>query len=64
FDMLRAGTTREVTGEVPFLILLGKSGAVDVELDGRPVDHASYDNKGIARFVLDDLDGEIVTRNP
>ncbi|MDX1593041.1 MAG: DUF4115 domain-containing protein, partial [Gammaproteobacteria bacterium] len=47
FDMLRAGTTREVTGEVPFLILLGKSGAVDVELDGRPVDHASYDNKGI-----------------
>ncbi|RLA36021.1 MAG: hypothetical protein DRR03_04805 [Gammaproteobacteria bacterium] len=64
FDMLRGGTTREVTGEGPFLVLLGKARAVAVELNGRSVDHAAYERKGIARFVLDDEDGDIVTRNP
>jgi cytoskeleton protein RodZ len=64
FDMLRAGTTREVRGEGPFLVLLGKASKVKVELDGRPVDHSPYERKGIARFVLDDEDGEIVTRTP
>lgn len=64
FDMLRAGTRREVTGEGPFLVLLGKAGAVRVELDGRSVDHSAYENKGIARFVLDDQEGEIITRVP
>ena len=64
FDMLRAGTRRQVTGEGPFLVLLGKAGAVQVELDGRRVDHSAFENKGIARFVLDDQEGEIVTRAP
>jgi cytoskeleton protein RodZ len=64
FDMLRSGTSREVTGEGPFLVLLGKAGAVQVELDGRSVDHSAFENKGIARFVLDDQEGEIVTRAP
>ncbi len=64
FDMLRSGTRRQVTGEGPFLVLLGKAGAVQVELDGRRVDHSAYENKGIARFVLDDREGEIVTRAP
>jgi len=64
FDMLRGGTTREVTGEGPFLVLLGKAGAVAVELNGRSVDHTAYERKGIARFILDDEDGDIVTRNP
>ncbi len=64
FDMLRSGTRREVSGEGPFLVLLGKAGAVQVELDGRSVDHAPFENKGIARFVLDDQEGEIVTRAP
>lgn len=64
FDMLRAGTTREVNGEGPFLILLGKASAVMVELDGRAVDHAPFERKGIARFVLDDEGGEVVTRTP
>jgi cytoskeleton protein RodZ len=64
FDMLRAGTTRQVAGEPPFLVLLGKAGAVAVELDGRAVDHAAFERKGIARFVLDDDNGNIVTREP
>ena len=64
FDMLRAGTRRQVSGEGPFLVLLGKAGAVTVELDGRRVDHSAFENKGIARFVLDDQEGEIVTRAP
>lgn len=64
FDMLRAGTRRQVTGEGPFLVLLGKAGAVTVELDGRRVDHGAFENKGIARFILDDQEGEIVTRAP
>jgi cytoskeleton protein RodZ len=64
FDMLRGGTTREVTGEGPFLVLLGKAGAVAVELNGNAVDHSAFERKGIARFVLDDEDGEIVTRAP
>ena len=64
FDMLRGGTTREVTGEGPFLVLLGKAGAVAVELNGNAVDHSAFERKGIARFVLDDEGGEIVTRAP
>lgn len=64
FDMLRAGTTRQVAGEPPFLVLLGKAGAVAVELGGRAVDHSAFERKGIARFVLDDDDGNIVTREP
>lgn len=64
FDMLRAGASREVTGEPPFLVLLGKAGAVAVELDGRAVDHTAFERKGIARFVLDDDNGNIVTREP
>jgi cytoskeleton protein RodZ len=64
FDMLRAGTTRQVAGEPPFLVLLGKAGAVAVELGGRAVDHTAFERKGIARFVLDDDDGNIVTREP
>ena len=63
FDMLRGGTSREVTGEGPFLVLLGKAGAVAVELNGNAVDHSAFERKGIARFVLDE-GGEIVTRAP
>jgi cytoskeleton protein RodZ len=64
FDMLRAGSTRQVAGEPPFLVLLGKAGAVAVELEGRAVNHAAFERKGIARFVLDDDNGNIVTREP
>ncbi len=64
FDVLRAGTRREISGKGPFLLLFGKAGAVRVELDGRRVDHAAFESKGIARFVLDDQNGEIVTRAP
>jgi len=64
FDLLTAGTVREVTGMAPYDVLLGRSETVRVEIDGRPVDHEPYQRKGIARFVLD-MDGdEVATRAP
>ncbi|HEY5790699.1 MAG TPA: DUF4115 domain-containing protein [Gammaproteobacteria bacterium] len=64
FDLLAAGHTREVLGTVPFDILLGRSEAVAVAIDGDEVDHAPFQRKGIARFIADVRGGELLLKAP
>ncbi len=51
-DLAKADTTRAVSGQPPFKVLLGNSLAVKIEYNSAPFDHHSYENKGIARFTL------------
>jgi cytoskeleton protein RodZ len=64
FDILASGTRREVRGVGPFVVLLGRAEAVDLKLNGQTVDHVVHHRKGIARFIVEEQGGEIVTRNP
>lgn len=53
FDLARAGSVVEVSGEPPLSVFLGNSPGVDIQVDGRPFDQSRYNRAGnVARFRL------------
>lgn len=53
FDLLRAGQSREYRGRAPFRLLLGRASAVEVTVDGVPVEFDGQDLAGKAEVTLD-----------
>lgn len=51
-DLIRAGTTREYTGEGPFRIMVGRAAAVVMTMDGEKVDLGPYTRGNVARMTL------------
>jgi len=52
-DLLRGGESRTYRGAGPFRVSLGRSSAVRLALDGRPVDLAPHTREDVARLLLD-----------
>lgn len=52
FDLLRSGMSRRYQGRAPFRVLLGRSNAVTLSVDGRPVSVPGSDRGGVARLTL------------
>ncbi len=52
FGMARAGRQLDLEGTPPLKVLLGYARDIRVEYNGRPIDYASFVNRGIARFVI------------
>jgi len=42
FDLVKSGDLRRVEGRAPFRVRLGKSDAVNIEINGTPFDHARF----------------------
>jgi cytoskeleton protein RodZ len=51
-DLIRAGNSRQYSGPAPFRILLGRASAIDLHLDGEPVDLAPHTRGNVARMTL------------
>ena len=51
-DLVRAGESREYSGESPFRVLLGRASAVELRLDGQEVDLAPHTRGNVARMTL------------
>jgi cytoskeleton protein RodZ len=51
-DLIRAGTTREYTGQGPFRIMIGRAAAVVMTMDGEKVDLGPYTRGNVARMTL------------
>lgn len=51
-DLMRAGTTREYTGEGPFRVMVGRAAAVVISMDGEVVDLGPYTRGNVARMTL------------
>ncbi len=49
----RAGDRRILEGEAPFKVVLGNTPAVELTVNGQPVDLAQHSRGNVARFVLD-----------
>lgn len=64
FDLVRGGTDREVRGQMPLRVLLGRAAGVSMDVNGQSLDLEEYRAKGIARFVIDLENGQPVTRLP
>lgn len=52
-DLIRAGTTREYTGEGPFRVMVGRASAVVMTMDGEAIDLGPYTRGNVARMTLD-----------
>lgn len=57
YQLLKAGTLHEVTGEGPFDIFLGNAPGVELRFNGEPVTNIRANRRGVARVTL----GETVT---
>lgn len=55
FGLLKANTTHTVSGKGPFSLVLGNAPAVNIELNGQPIDKSAYvPRRGtVARFTLE-----------
>ena len=51
-DLIRAGHERTYSGSGPFQVMLGRASAVELTLDGEPVDLAPHTNGNVARLTL------------
>jgi len=51
-DLIRAGTVREYTGQPPFRVMIGRASAVELALDGEPVDLGPHTRGNVARLTL------------
>jgi len=51
-DLIRAGHERAYAGTGPFQVMLGRASAVELMLDGEPVDLAPHTNGDVARLTL------------
>jgi len=52
FDLLRAGESRQYSGQAPFRVLLGRAAAVELTLDGSPVAFAGQEQAGVAELLI------------
>lgn len=52
YDLLRAGQTRQYEGEAPFRVLLGRSSAVDLQVDGRRVVWDGHERGDLAEIEV------------
>lgn len=53
YGLLRKGQRRQIEGQAPVSVVLGNSRAVDVRVDGQPVDMSRYNRRKVSRFQLD-----------
>lgn len=55
YGLMKANTTRSVSGSAPFSLVLGNAGAVNIKINGQAVDKSTYvPARGtVARFSLD-----------
>lgn len=51
-DLIRAGHERAYTGTGPFQVMLGRASAVELTLDGEPVDLSPHTRGNVARLTL------------
>jgi cytoskeleton protein RodZ len=51
-DLIRAGHERTYSGFGPFQVMLGRASAVELTLDGEPVDLAPHTSGNVARLTL------------
>jgi cytoskeleton protein RodZ len=51
-DLIRAGHERAYSGSGPFQVMLGRASAVELTLDGEPVDLAPHTSGNVARLTL------------
>lgn len=52
YDLLRSGQTRAYEGEAPFRLLVGRSSAVKLEVNGRAVTWEGHDSGDIAEIAV------------
>lgn len=53
-DLIRAGHERTYSGSGPFEVMFGRASAVELTLDGQPVDLAPFTHDNVARLTLAD----------
>lgn len=53
-DLIRAGNERTYNGTGPFEVMFGRASAVELTLDGQPVDLAPFTQDNVARLTLGD----------
>ena len=51
-DLIRAGNERAYAGTGPFQVMLGRASAVELTLDGEPIDLAPHTRGNVARLTL------------
>lgn len=51
------GAHKQISGVAPFQVLLGYGPGVELEYNGKPYDFSDYQDKKIARFTLNIVDG-------
>ncbi|RMD71713.1 MAG: DUF4115 domain-containing protein [Gammaproteobacteria bacterium] len=57
YGIVKGGTSRTFQGKGPFQVVLGKP-SVEVEFNGKPLDTAPFEQKGVVRFTVGGKDGE------
>ena len=51
-DLIRAGSSRQYSGQAPFDVMIGRASAVVLDLDGSAVDLGPYTRGNVARMTL------------
>ena len=52
--LIKPGATRVISGQAPFDVFLGNSPGVQLEINGKPLDHSAYmRGNNTARFLID-----------
>lgn len=51
-DLIRAGSSREYSGEAPFDVMIGRASAVVLNMDGKAVDLGPHTRGNVARMTL------------
>ena len=51
-DLIRAGSSRQYSGQAPFNVMIGRASAVVLDLDGSTVDLGRYTRGNVARMTL------------
>ena len=51
-DLIRAGSRREYEGQAPFSVMIGRASAVELAMDGQPVDLGPFTRGNVARLTL------------
>lgn len=52
YDLLRSGQSREYQGRAPFNMLIGRSSAVSMKVDGHPVEWEGHNSGDVARIEV------------
>ena len=52
YQLLKAGTVREVIGQGPFALFLGNAPGVELRFNGEPVTDIRISSRGVARLTL------------